>query len=91
VADTVNWLKGSHSIGLGGNSASATCGSPLESHAMPSIGFGTQTGDPALGMFTAANFLGSSGDRNSAAALYAVLTGRVTSIGERSTGCRTGQ
>jgi hypothetical protein len=33
-------------------------------------------------MFTSANFPGSSsGDRNSAAALYAVLTGRVTSIG----------
>ena len=51
----------------------------------PSITFGTQTGDPALAMFSAANFPGSSAtDRNNAAALYAVLTGRVTTIGATS-------
>src|SRR4030095_14791450 len=47
----------------------------------PTIQFGTTTGDPALAMFSAANFPGSSAlDRNTAGTLYAVLTGRVTAI-----------
>ena len=83
VANTVNWLKGSHSIGFGGEFGQYDVWlDTYGARSVPSIGFGTQTGDPALGMFTSANFPGSSsGDRNTAAALYAVLTGRVTSVG----------
>ena len=83
VANTVNWLKGSHSIGFGGEFGQYDVWlDTYGARSVPSISFGTQTGDPALGMFTSANFPGSSsGDRNTAAALYAVLTGRVTSIG----------
>jgi hypothetical protein len=83
VTETVNWSMGEHSVSFGGDFGRydvwlLTSGSAVP----PSIGFGTQTGDPALNaMFTAANFVGSSSaDRNSAAALYAVLTGRVTAI-----------
>ncbi len=83
IANTVNWLKGTHSIGFGGEFGQYDVWlDTYGSRSVPSIAFGTQTGDPALGMFTSANFPGSSsGDRNAAAALYAVLTGRVTQIG----------
>ncbi len=82
AADTVNWLKGTHSIAFGGEFGQYDVWlDTYGSAAVPGIGFGTQTGDPALGMFTSGNFPGSSStDRNAAAALYAVLTGRVTSI-----------
>jgi hypothetical protein len=83
ISDTVTWLKGSHSISFGGEFGQYDVW--LDTYAtrsVPSITFGTATGDPALAMFTAANFPGSSAaGRNEAAALYAVLTGRVTQIG----------
>lgn len=82
-ADTVNWLRGSHSISLGGEFGRFDIwNGSYNSNLAPTIAFGTQTGDPALGLFTAANFPGSSNnDRNAAAALYAVLVGRITQIG----------
>jgi carboxypeptidase family protein len=82
VTDTVTWIKDRHNISLGGEYSKydvwlATTGSLVP----PSISFGTQTGDPALAMFNATNFPGSSAtDRTNAANLYAVLTGRVTAI-----------
>ena len=49
---------------------------------MPSITFGTPTGDPALAHVQRRELPGQQrGRRNEAAALYAVLTGRVTQIG----------
>jgi hypothetical protein len=83
IADTVNWLRGSHSFSLGGEYGDYNVWlDTYGSKSVASITFSTQTGDPALAMFSAANFPGSSAtDRNNAAALYAVLTGRVTSIG----------
>jgi hypothetical protein len=80
--DTVSWLKGNHSLSFGGgftrvmqNNSSLTV--------VPSIGFGIQTGlDPAESMFNTTNFPGASNNNLSdARALYAFLTGRVTSIG----------
>ena len=83
VGDTVTWAKGAHSVSGGGEWGQYDVWlDTYGSRAVPSITFSTDTTDPAFGMFTAANFPGSaSADRNSAAALYAVLTGRVTSIG----------
>jgi Carboxypeptidase regulatory-like domain/TonB dependent receptor-like, beta-barrel len=83
IGDTVTWLKGSHSISLGGEyDRFDVWNDTYASRSVPAITFGTQQGDPALNsMFTAANFPGSSStDRNAAAALYGVLTGRVTAI-----------
>lgn len=82
VTDSVNWLKGSHSIGFGGEFGQYDVWlDTYGTRSVVGVGFGTVTGDPALGMFSAANFPGStSGDRNAAAALYAVLTGRITSL-----------
>ncbi len=83
VSDTLSWLMGSHSLSLGGEFGQYDVW--LDTYGLrsaASISFGTQTGDPALAMFVASNFPGSSAtDRNNAAALYAVLTGRVTQIG----------
>jgi hypothetical protein len=83
VANTLNWLRGSHSISLGGEYGRYDVWlDTYGSKAVPSITFGTQTGDPALGMFTQTNFPGSTAtDRNNAAALYGMLVGRVTQIG----------
>ena len=82
LADTLTWLKGAHSLSLGGEYGRYDVWLLTQSSTIPpSIAFGTQTGDPALAMFSAANFPGSSaGDRTAAGNLYAVLTGRVTAI-----------
>ena len=83
MTNTLNWLKGSHSISTGGSFGQYDVWlDNYGTRGVPSIAFGTTTGDPALAMFSAANFPGSSAlDRNTAATLYAVLTGRVTQIG----------
>src|SRR5215471_7743277 len=82
--DTVNWVRGSHSLSFG---ASYTYGHVwLENQQMvPEIRFGIATGDPAASMFTSTGanptFPGASTTQlNNARALYAVLTGRVSSI-----------
>ena len=84
IADTVTWLKGSHNISLGGEWGQYDVWlDTYGQRSVPSIGFGIHSSDPAQAMFNnAANFPGSSStDRNNAAALYAMLVGRVTSIG----------
>jgi carboxypeptidase family protein len=83
VSNTLNWLMGAHSLNIGGEFDQFDVWlDTYGSRAAPSITFGTATGDPALAMFSATNFPGSSAtDRNYAAALYGVLTGRVTQIG----------
>ncbi len=82
IADTMTWMKGSHSISLGGEWGQYDVWlDTYGTRSVPGITFGTQTGDPALAMFNSANFPGSSStDRNNAAALYGMLTGRVTAI-----------
>jgi len=82
MTNTLNWLKGSHSLSMGGSFGQYDVWlDNYGTRGVPSIAFGTQTGDPALAMFSAANFPGSSAtDRNAAAALYAVLTGRVMEL-----------
>jgi hypothetical protein len=82
ISDTVTWLKGSHSLSLGGEFGQYDVWlDTYGSQAVPSISFGVAQGDPALAMFTAANFPGSSNaNRTAAADLYAMLTGRVEEI-----------
>ena len=78
--DTLNWQKGSHSIQAGA-SFTRISGWGKNITAVPTITFGLQTTDPARAIFTAANFPGAStANLNSARALYAVLTGRVSQI-----------
>ena len=78
--DSVSWLKGNHSITAGGSLTHFQTTSYV-SALVPTISFDVLTGDPALGMFTAANFPGASTAQITAARqMYALLTGRISSI-----------
>jgi len=80
LEDTVTWLKGSHSISLGGSWTQYTLFA-RNSNLIPSINFDVVTGDPALSLFTTSNFPGASNANLTAARrLYALLTGRVSSV-----------
>jgi hypothetical protein len=76
------WSHGSHLVNLGGsfsqiNEWTASWGTQV----IPRVSFGIQSTDPALAMFNAANFPGSSSsDQTNGQNLYALLTGRVSSI-----------
>ena len=81
VEDTVNWLKGSHSISTGVSFTQYDIWRK-DTTLLPTINFGVLSSDPASTLFTAANFIGASTTQLTAAAnLYALLTGRVSSIG----------
>jgi hypothetical protein len=82
VSDQFNWLKGAHSFQFGGDFTRIDDWA-INYNNVPSVNFGlSQTLDPASAMFSTGNFPGAtSGERNSARLLYAMLTGRVTSIG----------
>ncbi len=80
LENTLNWLKGRHSLSIGG---SVTRGDVwLKNQTLvPALTLGMATGDPADAMFSAANFPGaSSTNLTDARNLYAVLTGRVSAI-----------
>jgi hypothetical protein len=80
IADTLNWTRGSHGMSFGGQFTQANI-FLVNQTMVPTIGFGVNSNDPANAMFVAANFQGaSSADIGRAANIYAVLTGRVTSI-----------
>ncbi len=81
VEDTVTWQKGKHSMSFGGNFLLSTA-EGFGQQMVPGInlGFNTQF-DPASSLFTTANFPGaSSAQLTDARELYALLTGRVTSV-----------
>jgi hypothetical protein len=78
--DTLNWIKGSHTISLGGSLTQADLWLKNQT-LVPAINFGIATGDPADAMFTTGNFPGAStAQLNTARALYSVLVGRINSI-----------
>jgi TonB dependent receptor len=81
VENTLNWLRGSHSISVGGSYAGLL--NRLDTSTVVTnvvLGFDT-TNDPAAGMFGPANFTGASAAQlTEARNLYAILTGRVSSI-----------
>jgi len=81
VENTVNWMRGTHSIQLGG-SFSRVSGWTKAQTIVPTLTLGVDTNnDPANAMFNTTNFPGAAGaDLNNARALYALLTGRVTAI-----------
>ena len=80
VEDSINWQKGAHSLALG---ASFTRVNYWVSNSTPAptVNFGLVSGDPTQGLFTTANLPGASGtDLTNAQNLYAMLTGRISSI-----------
>jgi carboxypeptidase family protein/TonB-dependent receptor-like protein len=80
LEDTLTWLRGSHSVSLGGSWTQYTLWA-RNSAMLPSIDFDVISGDPALSMFSSANFPGASNSNLTAARhLYALLTGRISRI-----------
>jgi hypothetical protein len=80
LENTLSWLKGRHSIQVGGSYTQQDVWLENRRH-VPTISFGIDPNDPAAVMFRTANFPGaSSGELNDARELYATLTGRVTGI-----------
>jgi len=85
INETVNWLKGSHTMSFGGG-FTRVLQSNISDTVVPSIAFGVQSGlDPADGMFNTTNFPGASNNNlTDARALYAFLTGRVVGVNATS-------
>ena len=89
IEDTLTWLRGRHSFTMGGSWTQYDLW--LKNQQMvPNIQLGSNSatganlvsGDPALGMFNQGNFPGASAAQlNQAQALYALVTGRIVSIG----------
>ena len=81
VSDDLTWLRGAHTLTMGGSfSGLVNRGNTFDVVPAVTLGFDT-TNDPAAGMFNTTNFPGAStANLNEARALYALLTGRVTSM-----------
>jgi hypothetical protein len=80
VEDTITWLKGKHNISTGVSFTQFNVWLK-NSNLVPRLAFGLVANDPVQNLFTVANFPGASQTNLSqAGALYAVLTGRVSSI-----------
>jgi hypothetical protein len=88
VADNLYFTRGSHQFAFGGEFTQINAWQQIAStDTMPSITFAPANGDPILSnVFVSANMSGSSTTNQAdAAALYAVLTGRVSSISKQLT------
>ena len=80
-ADTLTWVKGSHTFNFGGNYNLIKTFEQANDQIVPNISFGVAEGDPAEDLFISANFPGASAtDLATAAQLYATLTGRVIAV-----------
>ena len=80
LSDTLTWTRGSHGIVFGAMFIETKLTYNAQT-LVPTINFGVDTTDPAISLFTAANFQGASAtELTNARNLYAVLTGRVTAI-----------
>jgi len=81
LLDSLAYVKGDHTFNFGVDLAQHKSWSFSVSRVVPAITFGLDTNDPASAMFIAANFPGASAtDLTNARNLYALLTGRVTTI-----------
>ena len=81
VENQLSWLRGAHSITMGGSYA-GIFNRQNNYTVVPQINLGFDPAtDPAAGMFSTSNLPGAStANLNEARALYALLTGRVTAI-----------
>lgn len=79
--DNLTWTAGKHTFNFGGALSQYNLWSKTTNSIVPVVTFGLNTTDPATRIFTRSAFTGlSSSDLAAAQNLYAVLTGRVTSI-----------
>jgi hypothetical protein len=81
VDESITWQKGTHNFNFGGGYIRSSAWENAQ-QVVPTVGLGfNASDDPADFLFSSANFPGaSSGQRNNARAVYAMLTGRVSSI-----------
>ncbi len=79
--ESVNWQRGAHSLNFGGGILISHVFDNAQQY-VPSVNLGFNTTlDPAASLFTTGNFPGaSSSELTDARNLYALLTGRVSSI-----------
>jgi len=83
VVDTVTLLRAKHTYTMGGSFRRTTMWETIggNSAAGPSYNLGVATGDPASSVFTSATIPGvRSNDLPNALSLYALLTGRLSSV-----------
>jgi hypothetical protein len=80
IEDTATWIRGKHSVSFGGSLVQADVW--LKTHTeVPTANFGLIPTESANAMFTAANFPGAAAtDLTNAQNLYALLTGRISSL-----------
>src|SRR5262249_13837932 len=80
IEDTATWLRGNHTVSFGGTFVQADVWLKNQT-IVPTATFGVLATEPAAAMFTTANFPGASAaDLAQAQSLYAMLTGRITSL-----------
>jgi hypothetical protein len=80
VENTLNWLKGSHTLSFGGSFTQADIWLKQQT-LVPTLNFGVLANDPADAMFNTANFPGASAANLTAArGLYGILVGRVLAV-----------
>ncbi len=78
--NTLSWQRGAHSLSAGASFERMDSWNRFQT-TVPTVGFGMLPTDPAIGMFTTANFPGaSSANLTAAQNFYALLTGRVNSL-----------
>lgn len=79
---SASWARGGHLLNMGGSFSQINEWTLSDAtQVIPRVSFGIQSTDPALAMFNSTNFPGSSNsDLANAENLYALLTGRVSSI-----------
>jgi hypothetical protein len=91
IYDNLTWTKGTHSWNFGGTFTHVKGYQQSQgTETIPFANFGIAAGDPvntgSTSIFTSTNFPGSSsGQRTDASNLYALLTGRISSISNRAT------
>src|SRR5215813_1716940 len=78
-ADTVTWTRGAHSFSFGGQFTQANLWIS-DQNVVPTLTFGMVNGDPANDLITKALPGQADSVINSAKSLYAILTGRISSI-----------
>jgi len=80
IDNTLNWLKGTHSVQMGVAFTRADVYIDRQTW-VPTVNFAVTSTDPIDGIFNTTNFPGASGAQlTEARDLYAVLTGRISSI-----------
>jgi hypothetical protein len=82
LVDNFHWQRGTHAFTFGGNMIRSSMHSAtLGDAGIPRYAFGVVASDPVSAIFNTTTLPGiSSNDRNDALSLYALLTGRVSSI-----------